>query len=41
VQKYVENVKELGWYPWAEGVWRVLVESIEDIQNKLLPGGCV
>jgi len=31
VEKYVEDVGSLGKYNWAEAVWRVLVESLDEI----------
>ena len=35
VQKYMEDVRRMNEYAWAEAVWRVLVEAIEEIQRKL------
>ncbi|KAJ8423572.1 hypothetical protein Cgig2_013325 [Carnegiea gigantea] len=35
VQKYMEDVCEMGEYMWAEAVWRVLIEAVEEIQWKL------
>ena len=34
----MEDVQGLRQYAWAEVVWHALVESIEDIQKKLLRG---
>ncbi|KAJ8430890.1 hypothetical protein Cgig2_003883 [Carnegiea gigantea] len=33
--KYMEDVRGMGEYAWAEAVWRVLVEAIEEMQRKL------
>ena len=33
--QYVEDMNAMGEYAWAEAVWRVLVETIEDTQKKL------
>jgi len=38
VEKYVEDVASLGKYNFAEAVWRVLVESLDEMQNKLASG---
>ena len=38
VDKYVEDVVGLGKYNWAEAVWRVLVESLDEMQQKLARG---
>ncbi|KAJ8427850.1 hypothetical protein Cgig2_012550 [Carnegiea gigantea] len=35
VQKYMEDVHRIGEYAWAEAVWRVRVEAIEEMQRKL------
>jgi len=35
---YVEDVDEMAGYAWAEAVWRVLVETMEDTQRKLADG---
>ena len=35
---YVEDMNEIREYAWAEAVWRVLVETIEDTQKKLSKG---
>jgi len=32
---YVEDMNAMREYAWAEAVWRVLVETIEDTQKKL------
>jgi len=34
----VEDIDRMGEYAWAEAVWRVLVETIEDTQRKLYEG---
>jgi len=34
----VEDIDIMGEYEWAEEVWRVLVETIEDTQRKLCEG---
>jgi len=36
--QYVEDIDTMGEYAWAEAVWRVLVETIEDTQRKLCEG---
>jgi len=36
--QYVEDIDRMGEYAWAEAVWRVLVETIEDTQRKLYEG---
>lgn len=41
VQKYVEDVRGLSQCSWAEAVWRVLVESLEEMQKKLCTGKCL
>ena len=38
VQKYVKDVGGLGQYSYAEALWRVLVESLEEMQKKLCTG---
>ena len=38
VEKYVEDVGGLGKYNWAEAVWGVLVESLDEMQQKLARG---
>jgi len=35
VQKYMEDVHGMGEYAWAEAVWHILVEAIEEMQWKL------
>ncbi|KAJ8427794.1 hypothetical protein Cgig2_032853 [Carnegiea gigantea] len=35
VQKYIEDVHGVSEYAWAEAVWRVLVEAVEEMQRKL------
>ncbi|KAJ8437549.1 hypothetical protein Cgig2_017902 [Carnegiea gigantea] len=35
---YTENIEQMGQYNWAEAVWRVVVETIEDTQKKLCAG---
>jgi len=35
---YVEDMNSMMEYVWAEAVWRVLVETIEDTQRKLSEG---
>ncbi|KAJ8425651.1 LOW QUALITY PROTEIN: hypothetical protein Cgig2_011318 [Carnegiea gigantea] len=35
VQKYIEDVRRMGEYAWAEAVWHVPVEAIEQMQRKL------
>jgi len=35
VEKYVHDVTGLGKYNWAEAVWRVVVESLDEMQQKL------
>ncbi|KAJ8429560.1 hypothetical protein Cgig2_010273 [Carnegiea gigantea] len=35
MQKYMEEVHGMGEYVWAETVWRILVEAIEEMQWKL------
>jgi len=34
----MDDVHGLGKYAWAEAMWHVLVESLEEMQNKLLHG---
>ena len=31
----MQDVRGLGEYAWAEAVWRVLVEAVEEMQRKL------
>ena len=38
VKKYVQDVAGLGKYNWAEAVWWVLVESLDEMQQKLARG---
>ncbi|KAJ8442694.1 hypothetical protein Cgig2_001787 [Carnegiea gigantea] len=33
--RYVDDVEGMGQYAWAEAVWQVVVDSIEDTQRKL------
>ncbi|KAJ8437695.1 hypothetical protein Cgig2_030717 [Carnegiea gigantea] len=35
---YVDDVDSMGQYAWAEAIWQVVVESIEDMQRKLARG---
>ena len=35
MQKYMEDVRKMGEYAWTEAVWRVLVEVIEEMHQKL------
>ncbi|KAJ8430715.1 LOW QUALITY PROTEIN: hypothetical protein Cgig2_000280 [Carnegiea gigantea] len=35
---YVDDVDGMGQYVWAEAIWQVVVESIEDTQRKLACG---
>jgi len=35
VHKYIEGVCRMGEYAWAEAVWRILIEAIEEMQRKL------
>ncbi|KAJ8433148.1 hypothetical protein Cgig2_007112 [Carnegiea gigantea] len=35
VQTYMQDIHGLGEYAWAEAVWRVLVEAVEEMQRKL------
>ena len=35
VEKYVQDFAGLGKYNWAEVVWRVLVESLDEMQQRL------
>ena len=35
---YVEDVDGMAGYAWAEVMWRVLVEMMEDTQRKLVDG---
>ncbi|KAJ8436519.1 hypothetical protein Cgig2_026634 [Carnegiea gigantea] len=35
---YVDDVDGMGQYAWAEAIWQVVVESIEDTQRKLARG---
>jgi len=35
MQKYMVNFCGMGKYAWAEVVWRVLIEAIEEMQRKL------
>jgi len=35
VEKYVHDVTGLAKYNWAKAVWRVLVKSLDEIQQKL------
>ena len=35
MQKYMEDAGRMGEYAWAEAVWRVLVETREEMQRKL------
>ena len=34
----MEDVPSLGKYNWAEAVWQVLVESLDEMQQKLGSG---
>ncbi|KAJ8440040.1 hypothetical protein Cgig2_020528 [Carnegiea gigantea] len=36
--RYVDDVEGMGQYAWAEAVWQVVVDSIEDTQRKLCHG---
>ncbi|KAJ8421573.1 hypothetical protein Cgig2_028557 [Carnegiea gigantea] len=36
--QYVEDIQRIGEYNWAEAVWRVVVNTIEDTQKKLCAG---
>ncbi|KAJ8420167.1 hypothetical protein Cgig2_000257 [Carnegiea gigantea] len=36
--RYVDDVEGMGQYAWAEAVWQVVVDSIEDTQRKLCRG---
>jgi len=38
MEKYVQDVPGLGKYNWVEAVWQVLVESLDEMQQK---GRCV
>ncbi|KAJ8427790.1 hypothetical protein Cgig2_032849 [Carnegiea gigantea] len=35
MKKYMKDVRRMGKYAWAEAMWCVLVEAIEEIQRKL------
>ncbi|KAJ8441664.1 hypothetical protein Cgig2_019051 [Carnegiea gigantea] len=35
MQTYMQDVRRLGEYAWAEAVWRVLIEAVEEMQRKL------
>ncbi|KAJ8444283.1 LOW QUALITY PROTEIN: hypothetical protein Cgig2_029696 [Carnegiea gigantea] len=35
VQTYMQDIRGLGEYAWAEAVWRVLVGAVEEMQRKL------
>lgn len=36
--RYVEDVQKIGEYNWAQSEWRVVVDTIEEIQKKLCAG---
>jgi len=38
VLQYVEEIDTSGEYAWAEAMWRMVVETIEDTQRKLFEG---
>ncbi|KAJ8420616.1 hypothetical protein Cgig2_023143 [Carnegiea gigantea] len=38
MMQYVEDIEGMGQYNWAEAVWRVIGETIEDTQRKLCSG---
>ena len=38
VKKYVQDVTGLGIFDWAKAVWRLRVESLDEMQQKLARG---
>ncbi|KAJ8425180.1 hypothetical protein Cgig2_010789 [Carnegiea gigantea] len=38
LHRYVDDVEGMGQYAWADAIWQVVVDSIEDTQRKLCRG---